>query len=123
MAGRGRSDEDYAFLARYGAPPDHDAVPDEPGSGPEPAPPVPREGSRRARRDVPPAATAAVPEVVEDDERVRRTWPQRILLGLGVLSVMACLAVVVFVGYQAARIGGIARKDVAVNDAADNEAQ
>jgi len=58
-----------------------------------------------------------------DDDRFRRSWFQRVVLALGVLTVMACIATVSFIAVEALRLADIDRKDVSLAETSDDEPQ
>lgn len=55
--------------------------------------------------------------------RPRRSGRQRAVIALGVLVTIGCIAAVAFVVYEAAKIGGIERTDVALAQASEAEPQ
>src|SRR5438552_3745829 len=59
----------------------------------------------------------------DDEVKYRRSGPQRVILSLGVLAVMACLAAVAFIGYQGWKLDQIEREDVNLVSATEEQAQ
>jgi polyisoprenyl-teichoic acid--peptidoglycan teichoic acid transferase len=58
-----------------------------------------------------------------EDGRFRRSWFQRVILLLGVLTVMGCIATVGFISVEALRLSDIDRKDVNLASTSDDEPQ
>jgi LCP family protein required for cell wall assembly len=59
----------------------------------------------------------------DGDERYRRSWFQRVVLALGVLTVIACIASVGFITREVLALNDIDRKDVNLASTSDDEPQ
>jgi LCP family protein required for cell wall assembly len=59
----------------------------------------------------------------DGEERYRRSWFQRIVLALGVLTVLACIASVGFITREVLALNDIDRKDVNLASTSDDEPQ
>jgi LCP family protein required for cell wall assembly len=84
------------------------------------------EPSTSARSPAPQAPSSRPASTVIDIEAAdgaHRTWGQRLLVGVGIIVVMACVAMVAFLGWNALQLNGIARKDVDLAAAGENEPQ
>ena len=83
-----------------------------------------RRARRAARADRSPADTSSAPEAAPRRPRTRRSWRQRTLIGLGVVSSVACLAAAGVIGYARYRFEQIPRYgDITLASAATGEAQ
>ena len=83
-----------------------------------------RRERRAARADRSPAEPSSASEAAPRRPRRRRSWGQRTLIGLGVVTSMACLAAAGIVGYARYRFEQIPRYgDITLASAATGEPQ